>query len=195
MVVQTPPRLYSIEEYLAQEETAEYRSEYRDGEIIPMTGASINHNQILINLIIALGMALREQNYHVYTSDLRLWLPRYRQYTYPDILIIKDKPVFQKGRTDTVLNPSIIFEVLSKSTSSRDRGDKFTYYRSIPEFQEYILIDQYQTHIEQFSKTSEGKWLFSESDDEDGCLTLASVNSQIPHRQIYERVTFENQSE
>ncbi len=192
MVVQTPPRQYSIEEYLAHEETAEYRSEYRDGEIVPMTGGSINHNQIIVNLIIALSITLREQNYRVYASDLRLWIPRYREYTYPDILIIKDEAIFQEGRTDTVLNPSIIFEVLSKSTSSRDRGDKFTYYRSIPELQEYILIDQYQVHIEQFSKTAEGNWLLKESDDEEGILTLVSTNSQIPHLQIYERVELEN---
>jgi Uma2 family endonuclease len=194
MVVQTPPRQHSIEEYLAREETAEYRSEYRNGEIVPMTGGSINHNQIIVNLIIALSSALREQNYRVYTSDLRLWIPRYREYTYPDILIIKDEAIFQEGRNDTVLNPSIIFEVLSKSTSSRDRGDKFTYYRSIPEFQEYILIDQYQIHIEQFSKTAEGNWLLKEYDDEEGTLTLVSTNSQIPHRQIYERVEFEQES-
>jgi Uma2 family endonuclease len=195
ILVETPPQQSTIEEYLAQEETAEYRSEYSNGEIIPMTGGSINHNQIIVNLIIALTLGLREQNYQLYTSDLRLWIPRYREYTYPDILIIKDEAIFQEGRTDTVVNPSIIFEVLSKSTSSRDRGDKFTYYRSIPQFQEYILIDQYQIHIEQFSKTSENKWLFSESDDEDGILTLTSANSQITHRQIYERVTFENQSD
>jgi Uma2 family endonuclease len=195
MVVQTPTRQYSIEEYLAHEETAEYRSEYRDGEIVPMTGASINHNRIIINLVVALSLSLRQQNHEVYANDLRLWIPRYREYTYPDILIIKNEAVFQEGRTDTILNPSIILEVLSKSTSSRDRGDKFTFYRSIPEFQEYILIDQYQIHIEQFSKTPEGNWLLRESDDEDGVLTLASANCQIPHRQIYERVTFENQSQ
>lgn len=195
MVVQTPARLYSIEEYLTLEESAEYRSEYRNGEIVPMTGGSINHNQIIINLIIALGLALRQQDYLVYTSDLRLWIPRYREYTYPDILIIKDEPIFEEGRTDTVINPSIIFEILSKSTSSRDRGDKFTYYRSLPEFQEYILIDQYQFHIEKFSKTSEGNWLFKESDDEDGVLTLASANYQIPHCQIYERVNFNQKDE
>jgi Uma2 family endonuclease len=194
MVVQTPPRLYSLEEYLTLEESAEYRSEYRNGEIVPMTGGSINHNQIIINLIIALGLALRQQDYLIYTSDLRLWIPRYQQYTYPDILIIKGEPIFQEGRTDIVTNPSIIFEILSKSTSSRDRGDKFTYYRSISEFQEYILIDQYQFHIEQFSKTSEGNWLFKESDDEDGVLTLASANCQIPHRQIYDRVNFNNKN-
>nr|WP_242051693.1 Uma2 family endonuclease [Nostoc sp. FACHB-280] len=79
--------------------------------------------------------------------------------------------------------------------SSRDRGDKFTYYRSIPEFQEYILIDQYQFHVEQFSKTPDGNWLFRESDDEDGVLTLVAANCQIPHRQIYERVNFESQPE
>jgi Uma2 family endonuclease len=191
MVVQIPPRLHSIEEYFALEESADYRSEYRDGEIVPMTGGSINHNQIVVNLIIALTLALREQDYHVYGNDLRLWIPRYRQYTYPDVLILKGEPVFEEGRTDTVLNPNIIFEVLSKSTSSRDRGDNFTYYRSLPQFQEYVLIDQYQIHIEQFSKTPEGNWLFSEYDAEDGVLTLVSPNCQIPYRQIYERVKFD----
>ncbi|WP_017318968.1 Uma2 family endonuclease [Mastigocladopsis repens] len=185
MFVQTPPSYYSLEE------TTDYRSEYNDGEIVPMTGGSINHNRIVVNLIIALTLALREQDYYVYANALRLWIPRYRQYTYPDILIIKDEPMFEEGRTDTVLNPCIIFEVLSKSTSSRDRGDKFTYYRSIPQFQEYVLIDQYQIHIEQFSKTLEGNWLFRESDDKDGVLTLVSGNCQIPHCQISERVNFE----
>ncbi|MEA5582837.1 Uma2 family endonuclease [Nodularia harveyana UHCC-0300] len=195
MVVQTPPRQYSIEEYLAQEETAEYRSEYRNGEIIPMAGGSINHNRIIRNLSRLLELGLQEQSYEVFLSDLRLWIPHYQEYTYPDLLIIKDEAIFPQGRTDTVLNPSIIFEVLSKSTSSRDRGDKFTYYRSIPELQEYILIDQYQIHIEQFSKTPEGNWLLRESDNEDGILNLASANCQIPHRQIYERVNFKNQPE
>ncbi|BBD61419.1 hypothetical protein NIES2109_42470 [Nostoc sp. HK-01] len=195
MVVQTPPRQYSAEEYLAQEEAAESRSEYRDGEIIPMTGGSINHNRIIRNLSRLLEIGLQTQPYEVFLSDLRLWIPRYQAYTYPDVLIIKDEPVFQSGRKDTVINPSIIFEVLSKSTSSRDRGDKFTYYRSIPEFQEYILIDQYQLHIEQLSKTPDGNWLFKETDDEDGVLNLVAANCQILHRQIYERVNFETQPE
>lgn len=191
MVVETPPRHYSIEEYFALEETTEYRNEYRNGEVVPMTKGSINHNQIIVNLVIALSLVLREQDYGVYANDLRLWIPRYREYTYPDILIIKDEPIFEERRTDTVVNPCIIFEVLSKSTSSRDRGDKFTFYRSISELKEYILIDQYQIHIEQFSKTPEGNWLLTESDVEDGILNLVSAKCQIPHRQIYERVKFE----
>lgn len=190
MVVQIPPRLHSIEEYFALEETADSRSEYCDGEIVLMAGGSMNHNRIVRNLGIT-ELALQGQPYEVFMNDLRLSIPRYRQYTYPDILIIKGEPVFESGRTDTVVNSTIIFEVLSKSTSSRDRGDKFTYYRSIPQFQEYVLIDQYQIHIEQFSKTAEGNWLFSESDAEDGVLNLLSTHCQIPYSQIYERVKFE----
>lgn len=192
MPVQSPSRLYTTQEYLALEETAEQRSEYRDGEIVPMAGSSINHNRIVRNVGRLTELALQGQPYEVFMSDLRLWIPRYHQYTYPDVLIIKGEPIFEEERTDTVLNPAIIFEVLSKSTSSRDRGDKFTYYRSLPELQEYILVDQYTIHIEQFSKTPEGNWLFSESDAEDGVLTLVSANCQIPYRQIYERVTFDN---
>jgi Uma2 family endonuclease len=191
MLVETPIRQYSREEYLAQEETAEYRSEYHNGEIVAMTGGSLNHNRIIRNLSRLLELELQGQALEVFISDLRVFIPRYNEYTYPDILIIKDEPIFEERRTDTVINPSIIFEVLSKSTSSRDRGDKFTFYRSLPEFQEYILIDQYQSHIEQFSKKKEGNWLFSESDDEEGILTLVSANCQIPYRQIYDRVKFE----
>jgi len=119
-----------------------------------------------------------------------LWIPEYREYTYPDVLVIQGDVKLQEGRKDTVLNPCMIFEVLSKSTSNRDRGDKFTYYRSISELQEYILIDQYQIHIEHFSKTVDGNWLLKESNVEDGVLTLTSTDCQIPHHQIYQRVQF-----
>lgn len=120
ILVETPIHQYSTAEYLGQEETAEYRSEYRNGEIVPMTGGSINHNRIIRNLSRLLEFGLQGESYEVFLSDLRLWIPRYNEYTYPDILIIKDEAIFQEQRTDTVINPSIIFEVLSKSTSSRD---------------------------------------------------------------------------
>jgi Uma2 family endonuclease len=188
----TLPKIYSKEEYLSMEEKAEFKSEYNNGEIIPMTGASIKHNRIIINLIIALTRAITDENCEIFANDLRLWIPEYNQYTYPDVMIIKGEPIFEENRTDTIMNPSIIFEVLSKSTSSNDRGDKFNFYRSIPQFQEYVLIDQYQVHIEHFSKTSDGNWLFTESKKKDGILKLVSVNCEIKHQDIYQRVTFEN---
>ena len=187
MVVQTLIRRKSIEEYLATEETDEQRSEYRNGEIIAMAGGSINHNRIIRNF----SRLIESQDYEVFISDLRLWIPTYNEYTYPDILLIKGEPIFQENRTDTVINPSIIIEVLSKSTSNRDHGDKFAFYRSLNTFQEYILVNQYRVHIEQFRKNDDGNWLLSESDNQSGILTLANGLYQISHRDIYAKVKFD----
>jgi Uma2 family endonuclease len=192
METTTLPKLYSQEEYLNLEEKFEFKNEYNDGEIIPMTGASLRHNQIIINLIVSLSKVINEDNWEIFANDLRLWIPQYNQYTYPDVMIVKDEPILAENRTDTITNPSIIFEILSKSTSNRDRGEKFNYYRSISEFQEYILIDQYQVHIEHFSKTSENSWLFTESKEKDGILRLVSLNCEINHQDIYKRVIWEN---
>jgi Uma2 family endonuclease len=188
--MQTQQRYYTPEEYLAQEEVAEFRSEYRDGEIVPMTGGSINHNQIAGNVYAFLKFALRGKKLKPYIGDLRLWIPRYRQYTYPDVFVIKGKPVFQGQRMDTILNPCLIVEVLSKSTKAYDRTDKFRYYRSIPEFQEYVLIDQYSIAIEQYTKTDEDAWLFRAYESDAEKITLASVNIEMAIADIYEDVDF-----
>lgn len=188
--MQTQQRYYTPEEYLAQEEVAEFRSEYRDGEIVPMTGGSINHNQIAGNVYAFLKFTLRGKNLKPYIGDLRLWIPRYRQYTYPDVFVIKGKPVFQGQRMDTIVNPCLIVEVLSKSTKAYDRTDKFRYYRSIPEFQEYLLIDQYSIAIEQYTKTDEDAWLFRAYESDAEKITLASVNVEMAIADIYEDVDF-----
>ncbi|MFB2970019.1 Uma2 family endonuclease [Aerosakkonema sp. BLCC-F183] len=191
MQTQTEKRYYTREEYLALEETAEYKSEYHDGEIVPMTGGTTNHNKIAGNLFAHLKFALRGRNYELFIADVRLWVPRYRKYFYPDLMIIQAEPVYEGAGTTTVTNPSLIVEVLSNSTRSYDKGDKFDYYRSIPEFREYILIDQYKFHIEQLVKTSEGKWLLTYYESADGVLALDSVDFQIPLSDIYEGVNFE----
>ncbi|MFB2922352.1 Uma2 family endonuclease [Aerosakkonema funiforme] len=191
MQTQTEKRYYTREEYLALEETAEYKSEYHDGEIVPMTGGTTNHNKIAGNLFAHLKFALRGRNYELFIADVRLWVPRYRKYFYPDLMIIQAEPVYEGAGTTTVTNPSLIVEVLSNSTRSYDKGDKFDYYRSIPEFREYILIDQYKFHVEQLVKTSEGKWLLTYYESADGVLALDSVDFQIPLSDIYEGINFE----
>ena len=133
---------------------AESQSEYIDGEIVPMTGGPPNHNDIAGNFYAHLKFALRGQNYKVFIGDLRLSVPRYHLYTYPDVMVVKGEPVLLDDRTDTIINPLMIVEVLSKSTKNYAQGDKFDYYRSIPEFREYILIDHYKFYVEQFVKTS-----------------------------------------
>lgn len=190
MQLQTVKKHYSPEEYLALEEKTEYKSEYRDGEIVPMTGGTTNHNKIALNVAAYLKFALRGQKYDIYIGDVRLWIPRYRQYTYPDIMVIQGEPIYTGTGTTTVMNPLLIVEVLSKSTKNYDQGDKFLYYRSIPEFKEYILIDQTKHHIIQHNKTDEGKWLLSDYESTDTVLQLQSVNFQITFDELYEGVNF-----
>lgn len=189
MQLQTNPRIYTPEEYLQLEEQAEYRSEYRDGEIIPMTGGTTNHNEISLNLASNLKFALKKQNYRVYIADVRLWIPRYRQYTYPDVMLIKGEPVYADKGTTTVTNPIMIAEVLSPSTQNYDQGDKFNYYRSIPQMQEYILISQKQYQIMQYSKTEAG-WLLTESETESAVIKMASVNLELELSDLYTGVDF-----
>jgi Uma2 family endonuclease len=188
--MQTQTRYYTPEEYLELEEKAEYKSEYRDGEIIPMTGGTTNHNKIAGNFYAYLKFALKKKNYDVYIGDVRLWIPRYRQHTYPDIMVIQGEPIYTGASTTTVMNPLLIAEVLSKSTSNYDQSDKFMYYRSIPEFKEYILINQYQYHVMQYVKTDDSKWIFTELQSESDILTLETIDFQISLSDLYEQVNF-----
>lgn len=188
--VQTVKRFYTPEEYLELEEQAEFKSEYRDGEIIPMTGGTTNHNQIALNLAISLKIATKKQDFRIYMADVRLWIPKYRQHTYPDVMLIEGQPVYTGNNTTTVMNPSLIAEVLSKSTQNYDQGNKFLYYRSIPEFKEYILIDQYQYHVMHYVKTADGKWIFDEIEGESALFSLETVDFQLTLSDLYEQVDF-----
>jgi Uma2 family endonuclease len=195
MQLETQKLYYTPEEYLEIEEKAEYKSEYRDGKIVPMTGGTTNHNKIALNLAASLKIALRRKNYDVYISDVRLWIPRYRQHTYPDVMVIEGQPIYTGTSTTTVMNPMLIVEVLSKSTKNYDQGDKFLYYRSIPKFKEYILIDQYQYHVMQYVKTAESQWSFTEFEDESATLSLQTVDFEIELRDFYEQVNFAENNE
>ncbi len=157
MLTQSPTKTLSLEEYRNLETSAETKHEYHDGEIIEMTGGSINHNRLVRNLIRLLDNALRKTIYEVFPSDLRLWIPQYNRGLYPDLMIIAGEPLFSDNRNDEILNPCLIIEVLSPSTSGYDRGDKFRYYRSIPQLNQYLLVSQGEILIESYSKTSEKK--------------------------------------
>jgi Uma2 family endonuclease len=182
---------YSPTEYLELEVASEERHEYIDGLIIPMTGGLPNHNQIYLNLAGKLNYDLRKQPYRVFMTDQRLAIPQKGIYTYPDIMIIKGEIQLETGRKDTVTNPLIIIEVLSKSTSSYDRVEKFAAYRTLTTFQEYLLIDQYIVHIEKFLKTEANKWIFSEIDDLEATIQLESLEFEIPLTEVYDKVNFE----
>ncbi len=187
----TEKKTYTPEEYLALEEKAEEKHEYINGEIIPMAGGTINHNQIAGNIYANLKFLLKGQKYRIFIGDVRLWIPRNNQYTYPDVMVISGEPIFHKGNT-TITNPLLVMEVLSQSTQDYDRGTKFTYYRSIPELQEYILIDQYSCKIEHFSKNNQGQWLLKEYETQEETIFLECLNLQLNISDIYEQVKFDN---
>ena len=190
MIAQPETKHYSIDEYLELEISSETRSEYHDGEIIPMTGGTPNHNDIAGNLYILLKSALKGKNYRTFYVDQRLWIPAASLYTYPDVMVLPKPIELQSGRRDTVVNPCLIAEVLSKSTQNYDRGEKFVAYRTLPTLQEYLLVDQYRIHVEHHVKQSANQWLFSEYDDPTVTLTLSAIGATISIADLYEDIEF-----
>jgi Uma2 family endonuclease len=192
MIQAIEQRLYTPEEYLELELASEIRSEYRNGAIISMTGGTPNHNDIAGNLYVLLKLALKGKSYRTFYADQRLWIPDRNLYTYPDVMVLAKPLQLQPGRTDTVINPCFIAEVLSKSTQDYDRGEKFVAYRTIDDFQEYLLIDQYSIHVEHYIKTSANQWLLSEYDDPAISIAFRVFEFEIQIAELYETIDFAN---
>ncbi|ELP55046.1 MULTISPECIES: Uma2 family endonuclease [Microcystis] len=191
MLTTTETKYYTPEEYLALEETSEDKNEYRQGEIIPMVGATTNHNQIAGNFYRRFPLTINNQDYYTYMETVRLWLSDYSIYTYPDVMVIKGQPLYQGNSQSNVINPLIIVEVLSNSTQAYDRGDKFKFYRSLPTFQEYILIEQSSYSVERYYKQKDDQWLIDFVMGENAVLQLVSVDWQISLQDLYQRVNFD----
>mgnify|MGYP003444892502 FL=1 len=190
MIAQVETKTYTAEEYLEAEVNSLDRHEFINGEIILMAGRTPDHNEIALNLGGALKLALKGKPYRTFSSDQRLWVPQLNNYTYPDLMVVAKPIELQSGRTDTITNPLLIAEVLSKGTRAYDRDDKFAAYRSIPSFQEYLLIDQYRLRVEQYSKTDANKWIFSEYSSTGDRLMLMSVQVEIAIADLYENIEF-----
>jgi Uma2 family endonuclease len=186
-------RTYTREEYLEFEVASEERHEYVNGDIRLMTGGTPNHNDIAGNLYVQIKLALKGKPYRTFYTDQRLWIPDRSLYTYPDVMVIEKPLQLQTGRTDTVINPCFIAEVLSKSTQDYDHGEKFSTYRAIDSFREYLLIDQYSIHVEHYVKTAANQWLLSEYDDPNVTLTLNVFEAQIEIIALYENIDFNAQ--
>lgn len=182
------PQIYTPEEYLEQEDVADFKSEYLDGLMVPMAGASTNHNRISLNISSVLNFEFRQQDYEVFMGDVRLWIPEKRSYLYPDVMVIAGAPEYFNNRTDTVTNPRLIIEVLSESTEGYDRETKFRSYKTIPTFQEYLLIDQSEMYIEQFIRLDRKRWSLQDYDAEDHAIALASIPIQLSLTDIYNKV-------
>ncbi|WP_159785867.1 Uma2 family endonuclease [Sodalinema gerasimenkoae] len=189
--MKTKAPYYTPQDYLELEENSQDKHEYRDGEIIPMAGGTTNHNKIALNLCRQFPLSIGDIDYEVYLGDVKLWIPAYRQYTYPDVMVIEGQPMYHETGTTAVINPTLIVEVLSNSTRNYDQGDKFDGYRSLPQFRDYLLICQYQYHVKHFSKTSENQWLLTEYRNLEDEIQLRSIEFRMSLAEIYRRVNLQ----
>ncbi|HXB09851.1 MAG TPA: Uma2 family endonuclease [Puia sp.] len=175
-------------EYLVEERAAEYRHEYYRGKVTAMSGASLAHNDILANLIGEMRDVLRSKPCRILPSEMRVTVPSGDVYMYPDAVIVCGKPELTDDHFDTLLNPVVIFEILSPSTAAHDRKKKFAFYQQIPSFKEYILIDSTQLSIEVSRRQANGSWTHEASSDPHGQLRIESVGASLFHKEIYRNV-------
>ncbi len=183
-------KLYTPEEYLKLEEKADFRSEYDDGIIVAMAGGSINHARIIRNIDRAFGRKLNK-NCESFTTDIRVRVQSYKKFYYPDILIICGKPIFHEKRNDTIENPKLLIEVLSKSTEAKDRGEKFFAYQTLESVEEYVLVSQDKLLVEKFTKQNDGSWKYLATIGIESKVYFESVETELSLNEIYDLVEFE----
>ncbi|MDT4330679.1 Uma2 family endonuclease [Methylomonas sp. MED-D] len=178
---------YTAEEYLSLERSAAIKSEFHDGQIHAMTGASREHNLITINIAGELRRQLKNRPCEAYVNDMRVKAAKARSYHYPDVAVVCGKPEFEDTQLDTLLNPTLLIEVLSPSTEAYDRGAKFADYRKIASLREYLLVIQDQPGIERYLRQGE-VWILSESLGLDANVPLESIDCQLSLREVYDKV-------
>ncbi len=185
MITQVEQQHYSIQEYLELEKQADIRHEFINGTIILMAGGTTNQNEIVTNLCLLLKPVLRQQGGRVYTENVRLWIPEYNLFTYPDVMVTASTPIYYTETKTTITNPVVIFEVLSESTRDYDQGRKFGFYRSLESLQEYILVDPETVSIMIYRRGQDKQWFLYILEDKTDILTLNTLELELCLDDIY----------
>ena len=183
-----PKELLTPEQYLTIEREAEFKSEYFDGEMFMMAGASPRHNIIVSNIIRSLGTQLLNRDCIVYPSDQRVKIEALSKYTYPDVTVACSKRLYEGEQKDILLNPNVIFEILSESTEAYDRGKKFEHYRQIDSLVEYMLVAQDTAHVEQYIRQNDSTWTYREYHQKEDVVKLVSVECSLALGDVYHKV-------
>ncbi len=178
----------SPEEYLAMERRTEEKHEYFNGEVFAMVGASPNHVLIVTNVVAELHAQLKKRPCSVYSTALRVKVSPTGLYTYPDVVVVCGESRFDDKAKDTLVNPTLIVEVLSETTKDYDRGEKFEHYRTVPSFVEYVLIAQDRRHIENFIRQPDKRWLFSETNRMEDTVELSSIGCSLSLVEVYDKI-------
>ena len=183
-----PQTRYTPEQYLEIDRKADYRSEYVNGEILAMAGASREHNLIVTNLVREVSLALRGKPCETYSNDMRVQVNQTR-YAYPDLVVACGQPQFIDGQLDTLTNPIVIIEVLSPTTAVDDRSWKFAHYRRLGTLTDYVMLSQFQPFVEHYTRQGD-QWVLTELIRLEAVLHLPSLGCDLPLTAVYERVEF-----
>lgn len=189
-MVQPFKSFLTLQEYLTYEETAPYKSEYHAGKVYLMAGGSRNHNRIALNIASRADLALGDRDCEVFINEMKVFVASENFSSYPDVIALCEEPNYLPGRTDTITNPSVIFEVLFKSTSSYDRGDKFEFYQGLESLQQYVLVEQKKVRVESYVKQSDKSWQVQFYTKLEESLPLPTLGIELPLSQIYRKVKF-----
>ncbi len=185
--MQAAPRI-NEDEYIASERASERKHELINGVVVAMAGASPRHNAIVGNIVRALGNALANERCLVFPSDMRVHASATGLYTYPDVSVACDDLRFHPKFGDTLLNPRVIFEVLSESTEAYDRGAKFAHYQSIASLEEYVLVSQHEAKIEHYRRLDTGQWILTTYKGEAAVASLPALGCDLPLAEVYDKL-------
>ena len=185
-----PLPYYTIEEYLELEEKADYKSEYLDGRILAMSGGTPKHSAIGSNIGREMGNLLKRGPCQVYNSDLRVTIMQTGLMTYPDITVVCGEQHFHPRDKDSLINPTVLFEVLPPSTEPYDRVEKWAHYQKLDSLQAYVLVSQTEARVEQYARLEDSSWKFTVVEGLAASLFLPSLGCALPLAEVYDRVTF-----
>lgn len=186
-----PKRQYTLEEYLALERDSEVKYEFWNGEIYAMSGGSLAHDQIMGNVYDALRGQLRGKDCRIFTNNMQIKVPAAPPYRYADGSVVCGKVEVERfNGNDLLMNPVLICEVLSPTTEAFDRGDKFTYYKSIPTFREYLLVAQHRVHVTHYLKQADGTWCYEEANDLAAVIQLPAIACTLALSAVYLDMNF-----
>ena len=189
-----PKPFYTPEHYVELERKAEFKSEYLSGQIFAMAGGSPKHSALISNVNGSAWSRLRGSSCQVYNNDLRITIMQTGLKTYPDVTVVCGEAHFHPLDKDSIINPTVLFEVLSPTTEAYDRGEKWAHYQQLDSLQEYILVSQHKAQVEHYVRQDDGSWKFTAASDLGAKIPLPSLGCELLLAEIYDRVTFEESS-
>lgn len=189
------PKTYTLREYLAREERSLHKHEFHNGQIIRMPGAKAIHNEIAANITSTLKYTVKRlpSKFRIYNSDQKIFIQAVNKALYPDALVICEQPEFWEDREDLIVNPLLIVEVASRSTSLYDRGEKFFLYELLPSFREYVIIEQDKPHVEAWFREDETTWKKAIETDLNKSIFFKSIGVSIALSDVYDNIIFKTE--